>query len=457
MVLLHTCFRMSTDIAFFTALCYFNKVYSSTGKNLYVSYQKGEKMSEIKDVNLYPSGERKIQWVRANMPLLRGLEKEFAEEKPFAGLRIALSVHLEAKTAYLCRVLAAGGAEMAVTGSNPLSTQDDVAAALVKGGMQVFARYGATQAEYQRHLTRVIACAPDFIIDDGGDLVNLIHNDYPALLEKVIGGCEETTTGIIRLLAMEKEGKLKFPMIAVNNAKCKYLFDNRYGTGQSVWNGINRTTNLIVAGKKAVVAGYGWCGKGVALRAKALGAQVIVTEIDAVKAMEAVMDGFSVMPMEEAAKHGDFFITVTGCKDVITEKAFLNMKNGAVVCNAGHFNVEISLDDLERLAVEKEKKRENIMGYKMPTGAWVNLLAEGRLVNLAAGDGHPAEIMDMSFAIQALSAKYAVQHREALHIGVNDVPEEIDLAVAHRKLEAWNVKTDALTPEQAAYINSWNV
>lgn len=414
-------------------------------------------MSEIKDIGLYESGERKIQWVKANMPLLRALEEEFSADKPFKGLKVALSVHLEAKTAYLCRVLAAGGANMYITGSNPLSTQDDVAAALVKGGLNVFAKHGASAEEYHAHIEKVLECGPNVIIDDGGDLVNTIHNEYPDLTSGVIGGCEETTTGIIRLKAMENDGKLRFPMVAVNNAKCKYLFDNRYGTGQSVWNGINRTTNLIVAGKTAVVAGYGWCGKGVAMRAKALGAKVIVTEIDKIKAMEAVMDGFSVMPMVEAAKYGDFFITVTGCDNVITEKAFLNMKDGAIVCNAGHFNVEINIDDLEKLATEKELKRDNIMGYKMPTGAWVNLLAEGRLVNLAAGDGHPAEIMDMSFALQALSARYAVENRDKLKVGVNVVPEEIDCRVAEMKLASWGITIDALTPEQEKYINSWNV
>ena len=298
-------------------------------------------MSSILDLSLYESGEQKIQWVRGYMPLLSGLEKEFEKEKPFAGLRVALSVHLEAKTAYLCRVLAAGGAEMYVTGSNPLSTQDDVAAALEKSGLQVFAVHGATPEQYNAHLKEVIAAAPHIIIDDGGDLVNLIHNAYPQLLPNVIGGCEETTTGIIRLRAMAADKKLLFPMMAVNNAKCKYLFDNRYGTGQSVFDGINRTTNLIVAGKTVVVAGYGWCGKGVSMRAKGLGAKVVVTEVDAVKAMEAVMDGFTVMPMEQAAEVGDLFITVTGCRDVITERAMRRMKDGAILCNAGHFNVEI--------------------------------------------------------------------------------------------------------------------
>ncbi len=414
-------------------------------------------MSDIRDVNLYESGEKKIQWVKANMPLLRGIESEFELSKPFRNIKIALSVHLEAKTAYLCRVLAAGGAEMYITGSNPLSTQDDVAAALVKGGLNVFAVHGATAEQYSAHLRKVIENAPNIIIDDGGDLVNLIHNEYPQFIDSVIGGCEETTTGIIRLKAMEKEGKLKFPMMAVNNAQCKYLFDNRYGTGQSVWDGINRTTNLVVAGKKVVVAGYGWCGKGVAMRAKGFGAQVIVTEIDPIKAMEAKMDGFTVLPMNEAAKQGDFFVTVTGCKDVITKDAMLNMKDGAILCNAGHFNVEINIDDLESLAVETAEKRNNIMGYKLANGHWLNLIAEGRLVNLAAGDGHPAEIMDMSFAIQSLSAKYLTEHRDSVKVGVNYVPEEIDRAVALRKLKAWGIEIDALSPSQQDYINSWNV
>ena len=414
-------------------------------------------MSIVKDKKLWESGERKIQWVKANMPILSGLEKEFSEEKPFKNLRIALSVHLEAKTAYLCRVLAAGGAEMYVTGSNPLSTQDDVAAALERGGLNVFAIHGATEEEYFSHLKKVIEAQPHVIIDDGGDLVNLIHNEYPQYIENVIGGCEETTTGIIRLKAMEKDGKLKFPMMAVNNAQCKYLFDNRYGTGQSVWDGINRTTNLVVAGKKVVVAGYGWCGKGVAMRAKGFGADVIVTEIDPIKAMEAKMEGFTVLPMVEAAKIGDFFVTVTGCKDVITEKAMLNMKDGAIICNAGHFNVEINIGDLEKNATEICEKRNNIMGYRMPNGNWINLLAEGRLVNLAAGDGHPAEIMDMSFAIQALSAKYMVENRDKVNVGVNYVPAEIDRNVALRKLNAWGISIDELSDEQEKYINSWNV
>lgn len=414
-------------------------------------------MSIVRDISLFPSGQQKIDWVKAHMPVLSSIERDFSLSKPFKGLRVALSIHLEAKTAYLCTVLAAGGAEMYVTGSNPLSTQDDVAAALAHNGLNVFAWYNATAKEYKDHLKCVIEAEPHIIIDDGGDLVNLIHNEYPQFLPNVLGGCEETTTGIIRLMSMTKDGELKFPMIAVNNAKCKYLFDNRYGTGQSVWDGINRTTNLIVAGKTVVVAGYGWCGKGVAMRAKALGAQVVITEIDPIKAMEARMDGFSVAKMEEAAKTGDFFVTVTGCKDVITEKSFKNMKDGAILCNAGHFNVEINLTELERLAVKTIPQRNNITGYVLPDGRTISVIAEGRLVNLAAGDGHPAEIMDMSFSIQALCAEYIVKNRGSLKISVNDVPEEIDRKVALRKLQSWGTQIDTLTPEQEKYINSWNV
>lgn len=415
----------------------------------------GMKMSEIRDIRLWQSGELKIEWVKSNMPLLRSIEEEFSNSKPFEGIRIALSVHLEAKTAYLCKVLSAGGAQMFVTGSNPLSTQDDVAAALVHSGLNVFAWYNATDEEYHRHIESVIKAAPNIIIDDGGDLVNLIHSEYPELIKNVIGGCEETTTGIIRLINMNKNGALKFPMVLVNNADCKYLFDNRYGTGQSVWNGINRTTNLIVAGKNVVVAGYGWCGKGVAMRAKGLGASVIVTEIDPVKAMEAVMDGFKVMKMEEAAKLGDFFITVTGCKDVITEKSFMNMKNGAIMCNAGHFDCEVDVATLKKIAVSVRPARNNIEAYELTNGKCVYVISEGRLVNLAAGDGHPAEIMDMSFAIQALSAQYLVKNKGKINDMIIDVPKEIDKEVADRKLKFWGIEIDRLTPDQERYLNSW--
>lgn len=409
--------------------------------------------SEIRDPELWESGARKIQWVKQNMPLLRGIEKEFSETKPFAGLKIALSVHLEAKTAYLCKVLAAGGADMYVTGSNPLSTQDDVAAALVRDGLKVFAWYNATEEEYHRHITRVIEVGPNIIIDDGGDLVHLIHTEYKELIPNVIGGCEETTTGIIRLIAMNRAKELNFPMVLVNNADCKHLFDNRYGTGQSVWDGINRTTNLIVAGKNVVVAGYGWCGKGVAMRAKGLGASVIVTEIDPIKAMEAVMDGFKVMKMEEAAKVGDFFVTVTGCDGVITEKSFMNMKDGAICCNAGHFDCEVDVAWLRDNCETSWLARNNIMGYKLKNGRSVYIIAEGRLVNLAAGDGHPAEIMDMSFAVQAMSALYLVKNKGRFDDMVIDVPREVDMEIAHRKLSAWGIEIDKLTAEQEAYLN----
>ena len=411
---------------------------------------------DIKDISLWESGETKIQWVKSNMDLLRGIEEEFIKTKPFEGLRVALSVHLEAKTAYLCRVLASGGAEMYITGSNPLSTQDDVAAALVHGGLNVYAWHGCTDEEYEAHTSRVIAEGkPNIIIDDGGDLVNLIHTKYRELLPNVIGGCEETTTGIIRLHAMAREGILEFPMVLVNDADCKHLFDNRYGTGQSVWDGINRTTNLIVAGKKVVVAGYGWCGKGVAMRAKGLGASVIVTEVDPIRAMEAVMDGFSVMPMEDAAKEGDFFCTVTGDCEVITTKHFELLKDGAILTNAGHFDVEVDMKALREYAVETFEARNNIIGYKLPNGNTVYVIAEGRLVNICAGDGHPAEIMDMSFAIQALSALHLVTNKGNIQEKLIRVPREVDEEVARRKLAFWGCKIDTLTENQKNYLGAW--
>ena len=418
--------------------------------------------SEIRDPLSWESGELKINWVRNHTPLLDGLDKEFKESKPFKGLKVALSVHLEAKTARLCEVLANGGAEMFITGSNPLSTQDDVAAALVHEGLNVFAVHGATPEEYERGIRRVIEAGPNIIIDDGGDLVSMIHENYPELIPNVIGGCEETTTGILRLKAMDKAGKLMFPMMLVNDAACKHFFDNRYGTGQSVWDGINRTTNLIVAGKDVVVAGYGWCGKGVAMRAKGLGARVIVTEVDPIKAMEAVMDGFRVMNMAEAAPLGDIFVTVTGCEDVITKEHFLLMKDGAICCNAGHFDCEVSVRDLKEMAVNERLARQNIQEYTLGNGRKVYVLAEGRLVNLAAGDGHPAEIMDMSFAIQALSAKYLVALRQCSGTALrqaqgpgsmlHNVPEEIDREVARRKLADWGITIDKLTDKQRIYL-----
>ena len=409
-------------------------------------------MSRIKDINLAPSGEMKIKWVERNMPVLRGIGEDFKKTKPFAGMKVALSVHLEAKTAYLCRVMEMGGAQMYVTGSNPLSTQDDVAAALVSGGMNVFAEYGCSMEQYEECLDEVLKIGPNIIIDDGGDLVHLMHTKYAELIPNVIGGCEETTTGINRLRIMSAAGELKFPMVMVNDADCKHMFDNRYGTGQSVWDGIFRTTNLIVAGKYVVISGYGWCGKGVTLRAKGLGAKVIVTETDPVRALEAVMDGYEVMPMCDAAKIGDIFCTVTGGRDIITAEHFPLMKDGAILSNAGHFNVEVDMDALEKMAVNKYEARHNIQGYVMPDGRTLFTIAEGRLVNLAAADGHPAEIMDMSFAIQAMSAQFLAENRGKLKADVVAVPRDIDEAVARRKLKAMGVEIDSLSREQAEYL-----
>lgn len=411
--------------------------------------------SIIRDIQLAASGHQKINWVKAHMPLLNNLEEQYRKEQPFKGLRITLSIHLEAKTAYLCKVLAAGGAEMFITGSNPLSTQDDIAAALVEDGLNVYAIHNATDEEYFAHLHKALDGKPNIIIDDGGDLVNIVHTDRRELLPNIIGGNEETTTGIVRLLAREKEGLLEFPMININDANCKHLFDNRYGTGQSVWDGINRTTNLIVAGKTVVVAGYGWCGRGVALRAKGLGAKIVVTEINPVKAIEAIMDGFEVMPMIEAAKIGDIFITVTGCNKVINGEHYAVMKDGALLANAGHFDVEVWKPDLAAMAIEAKEVRKNITGYKMADGRMIYLLAEGRLVNLAAGDGHPAEVMDMSFALQALGAKYLAHHGRALEKKVQPVPEEIDNYVAWLKLQTMGIGIDYLSAEQTEYLSSW--
>jgi len=409
-------------------------------------------MSLIKDISLAPSGEMKIDWVKRNMPALRSIEEAFEKEKPFAGLKIALAVHMEAKTAYLCRVLEKGGAEMYVTGCNPLSTQDDVAAAVAAGGIEVYAHHGCTMAEYEDCLCRVLEHGPNIIIDDGGDLIHLMHTKYRDLIPGVIGGCEETTTGIHRLRAMDKAGELCFPMVMVNEADCKHMFDNRYGTGQSVWDGLMRTTNLIVAGKHVVVSGYGWCGKGVSLRAKGMGAKVIVTETDPIRALEAVMDGYEVMPMREAAKIGDMFITVTGCSGIITPEHFETMKDGAILSNAGHFDVEVDIAALEKLAVKKYDARHNIQGYVLPSGKTLFVIAEGRLVNLAAADGHPAEIMDMSFAVQALSCRWLAQHRDEVRPGLYPVPREIDRAVAEIKLKAMGVEIDRLSDEQVRYL-----
>lgn len=412
-------------------------------------------MSKIKDIALADSGFQKIEWVRRNCPLLRSFMEEYQETKPLRGIRVGVSIHLEAKTALLCQTLRAAGAELFITGSNPLSTQDDVAAALVKDGMEVFAWYNCSDEEYYENIRLVLENNCQIILDDGGDLTHMLHTEMQDKIPYVLGGCEETTTGILRLQAMARRHELQFPMVMVNEAKCKHFFDNRYGTGQSVFDGINRTTNLIVAGKTVVVAGYGWCGKGTAMRAKGMGARVIITEIDPVKAIEAVMDGFDVMPMEEAAKIGDLFITVTGCCKVISEKEFACMKDGAVLSNAGHFDVEVDMKTLRSLAVSQREMRKNIMGYQMPDGRWLYVLAEGRLVNLAAGDGHPAEIMDMSFAIQFMSICYVTEHASELKSGEElllPVPESIDALVAERKLRMMGRKIDVLTKEQKEYL-----
>ncbi|GIP48174.1 Adenosylhomocysteinase [compost metagenome] len=411
--------------------------------------------SIITDLKLAPEGHLKIDWVEAHMPVLNRVRKQFEAEQPFKGLKVTISLHLEAKTAYLAKVVQAGGAEVTITGSNPLSTQDDVCAALVEDGVTVYAKYNPEPEEYKALLIKALETKPDLIIDDGGDLVTILHSERTDLLENVRGGAEETTTGILRLKAMDKEGKLKFPMVAVNDAYCKYLFDNRYGTGQSVWDGINRTTNLVVAGKTVVVVGYGWCGKGVAMRAKGLGANVVVTEIDAIKAVEAVMDGFQVMPMLEAAKVGDFFITVTGNRDVIRGEHYDVMKDGAILSNAGHFDVEVNKPELKERSVSIRTVRRNIEEYQLKDGRKMYLLAEGRLVNLAAGDGHPAEIMDMTFALQALSLKYVNDRYKEIGKTVVNVPYELDEQVARFKLESLGVNIDTLSAEQRAYLDSW--
>ena len=411
--------------------------------------------SMIKDIALAPTGHQKIAWVKEHMPLLNILNERYAEKKIFDGLNMVVTIHLEAKTAYLAQTLKNCGANVVVTGSNPLSTQDDVAAALADSGITVFATHACSQEEYDLYLSKALDTKPLLIIDDGGDLVNMLHSTSRELIPNLIGGSEETTTGVHRLKALNEAGKLAFPMIAVNDAYCKYLFDNRYGTGQSSWDGIMRTTNLAVAGKTVVVAGYGWCGKGVAMRAKGLGANVIVTEIDPIKGIEAVFDGFRVMPMREAAKYGDFFVTVTGCKDVITKEHFPLMKDGAVLANAGHFDVEINVKDLEAMTVEPAYEvRKNITTYTMPDGKKINLLGEGRLVNLACGDGHPVEVMDLSFAMQFLAMKYLLEHKGELQNNLYVLPEELNTEIAALKLEAMGAGIDTLTPEQYAYLHA---
>ncbi|MFZ5943528.1 MAG: adenosylhomocysteinase [Bacillota bacterium] len=412
--------------------------------------------SQIRDISLAPAGADKINWVKNHMPILNLIKGDFQQNQPFKGKRVVICLHLEAKTGYLAQVIKAGGADVAVVASNPLSTQDDVVAALVESGITAFAWHGASDEEYFYHLNQAVEFKPNLIIDDGGDLVALLHSKYPHLLEEVIGGCEETTTGILRLKSLEKEGSLKIPMIAVNDAMSKYLFDNRYGTGQSVWDSIMRTTNLVVAGKNVVVIGYGWCGKGVALRAKGLGANVIVCEIDPIKGNEALMDSFKVMKMEQAAPVGDFFITVTGNKNVIRKEHIEVIKDKAIFANAGHFDIEISKPDLRELSISTKVIKPNIEEYSLTNGKKVYLLAEGRLVNLAAGDGHPAEIMDLTFALQALSMEFLCRNPK-LENKVYGVSSEVDRKVASIRLSSLGIEIDSLTNEQQVYLNSWKL
>ena len=412
---------------------------------------------DIRDIGLAPYGHMKIEWVRDHMPLLRSLEERFEKERPFEGVKVALSVHLEAKTAYLVKVMKAGGAIMSVTGSNILSTQDDVCAALVEDGVSVFAYHDATEEEYFGHLEKCLEIKPNIIIDDGCDLVTLIHNKRPDLAEDVWGGCEETTTGIIRLRALDKAGLLMFPMMAVNDADMKHLFDNRYGTGQSTWDAIMRNTNLIVAGKTVVVAGYGWVSRGIAMRAASLGANVIVTEIDPVKAIEAKMDGFTVMKMDDAAPLGDIFCTATGCIKSINTDHMMTMKNGAILTNSGHFNCEVDMEGLYKMAVSHHERRHNVEGFLLPNGKEIDVIADGRLVNIAGADGHPAEIMDMSFAVQLYGAMYIMEHRNELPKHLLKIPEEIDKKIASDRLAAWGIEIDTLAEEQSEYLNSWKL
>ncbi len=409
-------------------------------------------MSIIRDTSLAEQGKQKIAWVKDFMPTLTKIGQKLTEKQAFTGLKIGMSIHMEAKTAYLATILKAAGAKVYATGCNPLSTQDDVAAGLNDLGIEVYAMHGVNLEEYQYHLRMVLNNKPDLIIDDGGDLLE----NYCLLPRyaqwKVLGGCEETTTGILRLHQREKAGTLPFPMIDINDACCKHYYDNKYGTGQSVWDAIMHTTNTLVAGHTVVVAGYGYCGRGIAMRARGMGANVIITEIDPIKAIEANLDGFQVMKMEQAAPLGDYFITSTGCKKVIIGEHFKLMKNNAFLANAGHFDVEIDVRKLEAISKKIEKRRNNITGYTLPDNRTLNVLAEGRLVNLAAGNGHPAEIMDMSFSLQLLGLDYIIKHCGELRNRVYDVPYDIDRYVAESKLTAMGIEIDRLNQDQRAYL-----
>ncbi|AGK61048.1 adenosylhomocysteinase [Archaeoglobus sulfaticallidus PM70-1] len=400
------------------------------------------------------SGYGKIEWAERHMKVMEKIREIFSKEKPLEGYKIGMALHVEAKTAVLVKTLVAGGAEVAITGCNPLSSQDDVSAALRDMGIECYAKRGMSDEEYYSALNKVLDSKPDVIIDDGADLIFLLHGERYDLAERVLGASEETTTGVIRIRAMEREGILSFPVIDVNDALTKYLFDNRYGTGQSTWDGVLRATNMLIAGKKVVVAGYGWCGRGIAMRAKGLGAKVIITEVDEIRALEAVMDGFEVMKMEDAAKVGDIFITATGNRDVIVEDHFKLMKDGAILANSGHFNVEINIPSLERLSKSKREVRNWVTEYDLGDKR-LYLLAEGRLVNLVSGDGHPIEVMDMSFSDQALAVRYIVENHEKLENKVYRLPEELDRMVARLKLKSMGVDIDELSESQKKYLSDW--
>jgi len=411
---------------------------------------------DVKDIKLAEAGRSRIAWAAGYMPVLAQIRDRFAEERPLRGVRIGACLHVTTETANLMLALSAGGAEIALCASNPLSTQDDVAAALCEYGIPTFAIKGEDNPTYYDHIESVIATRPQMSMDDGCDLVNTIYGKHKELLAQMIGGCEETTTGVIRLRAMQKDGVLPYPVVAVNNALTKHMFDNRYGTGQSTLDGIVRATNVLLAGRTVVVAGYGWCGRGIASRADGMGAHVVITEIDPRKALEAVMDGYRVMPIEDAAAIGDIFVTVTGNYHVIAERHFRLMKDGAIVCNSGHFNDELDLEAIGRLAKGKSVPRPFVEQYEMHDGRKVCILADGRLINLAAAEGHPAAVMDMSFANQALSAAYLAKEHRSLKNQVYDVPDFIDEEVAKLKLASMNIAIDTLTPEQEKYMASWS-
>ncbi len=411
---------------------------------------------KVKDINLAESGKLNIEWAERSMPVLRMLREKFSKEKPFSGITIGACLHVTKETAALVRTLKAGGAEVYLAASNPLSTQDDVAAALALEGIHVFAWRGESESEYFWAIEKVIEASPNIVLDDGADLHATIHEKHKDLAEEIIGGTEETTTGVIRLKAMENEGTLIYPIIAVNNSYTKYLFDNRYGTGQSTIDGILRATNVLLASKTVVVAGYGWCSRGIAMRARGMGARVIVTEVNPIRALEAYMDGFQVMKMEEAAKLGDIFITSTGNINVIGPEHFKLMKDGAILANAGHFNVEINVKALEEMAKGKREIRPNLVEYDLGDKK-LYLIGEGRLVNLVAAEGHPSEVMDMSFSNQAMAAKYLLENGKSLERKVYKIPDEIDEEIARMKLKALGIEIDEMTEEQRRYVNSWRL